>query len=131
MLWKDDYETGIATIDRQHKTLVGMTTILEEATKAYEEMTQETGEILKDLVDYVKVHFRDEEEVMKKISFPEYSRHVELHKELVNEVRDILLVLKNGGRINNAELLVFLQKWLLEHIIIEDKKIGQYLFGNL
>ncbi len=131
MLWKDDYETGIATIDRQHKTLVGMTTILEEATKAYEEMTHETGEILKDLVDYVKVHFRDEEEVMKKISFPEYSRHVELHKELVNEVRDILLVLKNGGRINNAELLVFLQKWLLEHIITEDKKIGQYLFGNL
>ena len=130
MLWKDDYATGIVVIDEQHKKLVDMTTILEDATKAHEEMTYETGKILKDLVDYVKVHFRDEEEVMKKISFPEYSRHVELHKKLVNEVRDILLVLKKGGRINNKELLIFLQRWLVEHILTEDKKIGQYLLGN-
>ncbi len=68
---------------------------------------------------------------MKKISFPEYSKHVELHKELVNEVREILLFLKNGGSINDAELLIFLQKWLVEHINTEDKKIGQYLLGDL
>lgn len=130
MRWKSDYEVGIVAIDQQHKKLVEMIEMLEEATQGSDQMTQETGNILKELVEYVKNHFSDEEQVMKKISYPEYSRHKKLHKELVDEVRDILLTLKNGGYISNTDLLRFLKKWFVEHILMEDKKIGEYLFGR-
>ncbi len=59
MLWKDEYATGISAIDCQHQKLVHMATVLEEAVKAHKEMTYATGETLRELVDYVKVHFRD------------------------------------------------------------------------
>jgi len=130
MRWESDYEIGIVAIDQQHKKLVEMIKILENATQGVDQMTQETGIILKELVEYVKNHFSDEEQVMKKISYPEYSNHKKKHKELVDEVRGILISLKNGAYISNTALLQFLKKWLLEHILMEDKKIGDYLFGT-
>ncbi len=127
MRWDSMYEVGIVTIDSQHKRLVEMIAELEDAVSGTDRMTEHTGNILKKLVDYVKNHFHDEEQIMMKMLYPDLQAHKRHHKELVNEVREILLILKNGGYISNSALLEFLKKWLSEHILMEDKKIGQYL----
>jgi len=126
MKWQNSFSTGIKKIDEEHKILVQLLNKLESSI-ASEDEERVIALVLRDLVDYVKFHFKSEEEVMKKINFPDLHRHKKLHKNLVHEVATILVDLKNGRDWSGQELIAFLQHWLMEHIIGEDLKIGQYL----
>ena len=127
MEWQKDYNTGITSIDEQHQKLCHMTSKLDAAMDS-DEVNQMMGQILKELVEYVKFHFTDEEKIMKNLSFPDLERHKKLHKDLVTQVANILVDIKNGKDISALELVVFLQKWLIGHIVGEDKKIGDYFY---
>jgi hemerythrin-like metal-binding protein len=125
MKWQKDYNIGITVVDEQHKKLCSMLTNLENSINS-DDVYQVMGDILKELVQYTKYHFEEEEKVMQRISYPDFEKHKKLHKDLVNEISIILLDLKNGKKINAFELKTFLQKWLIDHILGEDKKIGEY-----
>jgi len=125
MKWKKDYNTGITSIDEQHQELCYMISKLDAAMDS-DEVNQIMGKVLKELVEYVKFHFNDEEETMSRISYPDLEHHKELHKDLVNQVVNILVDIKNGKDISALELEVFLQQWLIDHILGEDKKIKDY-----
>ena len=129
MEWKSIYEVGITKVDSEHQILVELINRLENAM-ANGNSNEVIGNVIKDLVDYVKIHFKSEEEVMKKIGFPELERHKELHKGLVNDVARILVDLKNGKTWTTQELMGFLHSWLANHILEEDRKIGRFL-GNI
>ncbi len=124
MVWKADFEIGITLIDEQHKKLVEM---LSELNTTHEPINEMTGKVIKEMVEYVKVHFKDEEAIMKRIGFTEYHSHKKLHQNLVNEIAAILVDLKNGKEITNFELRSFLERWLIDHILIEDRRIGLFL----
>lgn len=126
MKWEKDYNTGIPSIDEQHQELCYMISKLDASIDS-DKSKQTVGNILKELVVYVKFHFTDEEKVMRQISYPDFERHKKLHKNLVSQVVNILVDIKNGNDINALELEIFLQKWLIDHIIGEDKKIKDYI----
>ena len=125
MKWQKDYNIGITVVDEQHEKLCSMLTDLETSIKS-DDVYQAMGDILKELVQYTKYHFEEEEKVMQRISYPDFEEHKKLHKDLVNEIVTILVDLKNGKEISAFELKEFLQKWLMDHILVEDKKIGEY-----
>ena len=129
MEWRDDYSVGITSIDEQHQKLCIMISKLEKSVKP-NDACQVMGEVLKDLVEYVKFHFQDEEKVMSRIGYPELKQQKDKHKELVGQVVNILLDLKNGITIERNELYFFLKNWLVHHILEEDKKIGDYLCSS-
>lgn len=126
MEWKDEYAIGVKEIDNQHRELVAMVTRLENALSTNKEK-QEIGNMLKFLVDYTKKHFTAEEEIMTVSGFSDHNRHKELHKNLIKEVMDVLLGLKKGRAIEPEKLISFLSDWLVNHIIDEDKKIGEHI----
>ncbi len=128
MDWSKEYEIGIKVVDQQHEKLLDMINQLKGAI-GKDNVTKIMGDILRGLVDYVKFHFDDEEKVMHRISYPEIERHKKLHKELVEEVAMILLKIKKGKVITPQELMDFLQRWLIDHIMTEDKKIGEFFFA--
>ncbi len=128
MDWSKDYEIGIKVVDQQHEKLLNMINKL-EGSIGKENVLKVMGDILRDLVDYVKFHFQDEEKVMKRISYPDLERHKKLHEELVDQVTEILIKIKKGEVITASELMGFLQRWLLDHIMAEDKKIGEFFFA--
>ncbi len=80
-------------------------------------------DVLIELAAYVKYHFEKEEKIMQNISYPDLERQKMLHKDLVNQIVTILVDLKNGKEVSALELKTFLQKWLIDHILGEDKKI--------
>ena len=125
MKWQKDYNIGITVVDEQHEKLCSMLTNLETSIKS-DGTCQIMGDILKELVQYTKYHFEEEEKIMQRISYPDFEKHKKLHKDLVNKIVIILVDLKKGKEISAFELKTFLQKWLIDHILGEDKKIGEY-----
>lgn len=125
MEWKKEFETGVKSIDHEHHKLVTMITKLQNSLKDGF-VTQMTGQIIKEIVEYTKEHFASEELVMEKIHYPELDEHKKMHRNLIDHVVEMLKGLKVGEQVTSLDLIDFLKNWLRDHILKEDKKIGEY-----
>ncbi len=127
MLWNKNYEIGVSEVDNQHKKLFGIIEKMENALKEGR-IDQEVGAIFKELVDYTKYHFKSEEEVMKKYGYPHLEKHKKLHAQLINEIKKLLLQLKEGKAVT-IELFKLVKTWIVNHVLKEDLKIRSFING--
>jgi len=125
IIWKKEYRIGVDTIDEQHRHLFKMLSDL-EFSLPQGVVNPVVGKTLKKIVDYIQNHFRDEEAFMEQIQFPETETHKKAHVKLTNDVKDILLKLKDGGNFTALELMEFLREWVTRHILQEDAQIGKF-----
>jgi hemerythrin-like metal-binding protein len=124
--WQESYKVGHDTIDNQHRKLVTMIGELQRSLDnghSYEVMS----ETLKELVDYTQYHFRDEEKIMQEIGHQGIDYHKYLHRQMLEQVVQILSDLKQGKQYTPQDLISYLTNWLTEHIVAEDGKIGHSL----
>ena len=126
MIWSDKYCIGVDEVDAQHEELFNKANSFIYAVK-HNHGNSEIGNMLKILINYTNVHFESEEELMGKIQYPKLPDHHKLHKDLVNDIVNILKKIKNGERYNAIELIRFLEDWLSHHILQDDMKIGKYI----
>jgi hemerythrin len=127
-VFKDDYRTGIASIDEEHEKL------FEIADRAYETLVDEfipdkydyIVDILKELTAYAAFHFEHEEEYMASIRYKKLMSHKVEHQDFVEKIAsyDLSEVDENQKGVI-LELLDFLNDWLIHHILENDKLIGQ------
>jgi len=125
---KDEYRLGVLNIDEQHAKL------FELGGKAYKllkdryiiDKYDRIVEILKELSNYAETHFKDEEEYMKSIKYPNLFTQKIQHQEFIKAVENV-----DFNRIDEnqdeyiMEILNFVAKWLTEHIIKEDLLISK------
>ncbi|MFC1673312.1 bacteriohemerythrin [Pseudomonadota bacterium] len=125
--WSADLSVGIEEIDDEHRNLVICIDDLFTACFAGQG-PQVLGGILKRLQKYTREHFAHEEDFMRKIKYPGLAEHRAIHTELVSELDDIIDEFKasNSHELSN-KTLQFLEDWLTQHIMIEDRKIGKYV----
>lgn len=127
-LWRPSYEIGIGEIDMQHRHLVGIINELFDAMK--EGHGQDAlNHVLEGLVEYIDVHFRTEEELMRAAEYPEFDYHKIEHEFLTRQVQLLQKRREQGERIATPELMNFLRGWLENHITVSDKAFGRYHKG--
>ena len=127
--WTNSYSVRNETIDNQHKKLVGMINELYDAFingKANEVIS----EILKRMVEYTDYHFATEEKIFEKYNYPMFDEHKEKHEGFVKKVIDFQIGYEACDVSLSYEVMDFLRKWLIEHIMGEDKKYMKYFLEN-
>ncbi|HDS16173.1 MAG TPA: bacteriohemerythrin [Proteobacteria bacterium] len=129
MPWSSSFENGVAEFDRQHHRLVALVNELYKAMKRGESRDV-AGQVLDELVDYTNTHFADEERLMVECKYPDYDRHVALHRDLVAKVVDFQKKFKAGQSTLSLDLLTFLKDWLIGHIKGVDRKYGPFFNGK-
>ena len=125
MEWNDAYSVKIFSIDSQHKNLVALVNNLNSAMrqgKGKELMSK----VLQDLISYTKVHFKTEEDLMVKHTYPEYEAHKKEHDDLTAKVLDFYTRFQSGNTFITVEVMNFLRDWLVNHILGSDKKYGPF-----
>ncbi len=128
--WSSDLETGIKSIDEQHKKLFSI------ANSFYNAMKEGKGrEVIKDIVrellDYSKYHFQTEESYFKKYDYPEFEEHKKEHDFFVNKVKEILKELEEGKTISvTISTYNFLVSWVKNHIMKTDMKYRDFLLSK-
>lgn len=131
MKWNNKYLIGIKEVDNQHKRLVECITRFKDSISDEKKDTiDEMGKVLGFLVNYTNYHFESEEALMERIGYPELEEHKAIHRDLVTELKKILIKLKSKESYKPIEFYYFLMKWLTEHIEDEDNKIGKYYKDN-
>ncbi|MDX2480624.1 MAG: bacteriohemerythrin [Desulfuromusa sp.] len=125
--WKDEYNTGVALMDRQHRRLVDLINQLFQCMKDGGDRML-LAEVVDELVSYTVTHFRAEEEVMQKHNYPDFAAHQQIHKNFVEKVGVYAEKLKSGERLPPADIYNFLKDWLISHIEKQDRDgYGKYL----
>ena len=124
--WNERYSIGAPEIDEQHKKMLE---IVNDFMRAKEtgEVDKVIKQILTELVEYTKYHFRAEEEHMKANQYINLAHHIHQHKDLIRQIVLILNNMKAGKLAITDDLYALLKNWLINHIIIEDKKYGSFL----
>lgn len=124
--WSEEISVGIQELDEQHKQLVALTNRLFDAMTSGKG-TEETKQIMNELIQYTIIHFAVEECLFRIFEYPDYEEHCEHHQQLIEQAKEINLKVQSGERTVNTELLFFLKRWLTNHIMVEDKKYGPFL----
>jgi hemerythrin-like metal-binding domain len=125
--WTSNLTVGVISIDQQHKTLFDKANQLFEAGKN-NKSKEFISEMLDFLDDYTKQHFKSEEAYMQSINYPGLAAQKKMHEDFISE----LAKLKKEYQASGGNILVILNAnqmvvdWLLKHISVEDKKIGDY-----
>jgi hemerythrin len=128
--WQSSYSVGIKVIDEQHMKLIKLTNKLFSSCLSGQERSKADSifmEVLQEVIDYAGYHFSTEEKIMERINYPEYKihkrEHVNFVKEVLHKVEDF-----NSSNVHTPlSFVYYLRDWVLEHIAVNDKKLGQYL----
>ena len=129
MEWSEQLSTGIASVDRQHKVIVGYINELYDGIERGE-VKGVLDTILMGLVSYTRTHFAYEEMMFKVYDYAEKKEHLEVHERMVARVADFRDRFKAGETDIGPELLEFLKDWLYHHILEDDMAYTEYLIGK-
>jgi hemerythrin len=125
IIWEGKYSIGLQKIDDQHKKLFEFLNFYYDSI-ALGTSSESTKVTLENLIDYASYHFKDEEKLMSSISGADFSSHFNEHKFFIMKVTELQNKLPSGKKIT-YELFDFMKEWVLNHILISDKKIEPYL----
>ena len=129
LVWNDTYSVGIPSIDEQHKKILDMINELSLSLINKEDESRQVLVILK-LASYTISHFRHEENIFDKYNYEETDEHKESHKKLIERVDDFQTRLTENKEDIGEELLGFLITWLLNHILLMDKRYMPFMKKN-
>ena len=125
--WDNKYSVDIFLMDGHHKKLFSI------LNKIYELMAQGADDegiikIIAELLDYTHYHFREEEEMMEKIGYPDIVNHKREHERFVAKVTEFHTSAKNGMAIFVAVKVANVGvDWLKQHILTVDAKYDKYI----
>lgn len=123
--WSENFSIKCEPIDTQHKHLFELGNMMLKVAGTQENLAKIKGTIVA-LYDYVKTHFKAEEDYMATIHYPLLTEHHRFHEEIIQRMNSIM---KSSS---NLDALVYkfkrlLSNWISEHILIEDKKIAAFM----
>lgn len=123
--WNDHLETGIATVDEQHKKIVEIINRLAETL--VDASDDEIAEVFDELKNYASYHFETEEALWSEhlSQDSEYLAHQKSHATFMPEVLEIQKEHSEQPLTSVLEHVVqFLIRWLVLHIIYDDKRMA-------
>ena len=127
VVFSNEYLTGIALIDNEHKELFRIIGEVQRVIKdefipdKYDEIVY----LLEEMKRYTIFHFSDEEKYMESIQYEGLAAQKRAHDAFIAKLNDMDLEhIDEHQQETLEELLEFLTEWLVNHILNSDKKIG-------
>jgi len=128
-IWDKRLETHHAEIDLQHRTLFDA---LFRLRSALEE--GHAGQELRRTFDFLKaysaIHFRLEEDLMALHGYSREANHRAWHQRFTAQVQALAEDSVGDPETKGSELVHFLETWLQEHILEEDRRMVAEIQGQ-
>jgi len=131
IIWEDRYDTHIEHIDTQHKKLVDLINDLYHACLVGQSSADTVfKEAMSRMVEYVHFHFTEEQELLKRINYPEYHDHKNQHDSLIKDILEAAKEFDEGKKFVPNHFVRTLKDWVLSHIAVYDKNYALFIAGQ-
>jgi hemerythrin len=130
MPFTDDMSVKVKLFDSEHKKLIDLAEALAVALKSGN-IRINVPDLIEDLVQYSKTHFKNEEEMMQQYNYPGYETQKKQHNEFIIKVSDMKRDYdpKNDPKVAQQTFAI-LQAWIGHHILKVDKEYGDFFNGK-
>lgn len=129
-VWKKEFELGIKSIDEQHQELLNIGNkvydLINEDSLGTNELRERFLDLIGELKDYTKYHFRTEEDLFLKYQYTGTMDHIKEHREFIDYI-DNIIVDDSFNREELDQLLKKLVNWVFNHIITTDFLYKEFL----
>lgn len=115
--WRKGFKVNIDQVDEEHQHLFFLVKALNLGS---------VEKTVEELLDYVVVHFSNEQALMEKSGYPAFEQHLKLHEDFASHVADFLGNGEAWTEERIQELRRFLNKWLVGHIMTHDLRFGRW-----
>jgi hemerythrin-like metal-binding protein len=126
LTWSHECIVGVEAMDDQHgilmDTLNEIRTMLVHGANRRDLCLQ-----LERLIEFTRMHFQCEEQLLKQQFFPEVNEHRTAHNHLLSQLYAALEHLNRDEFVHFSSLLEFLPAWYLEHVEQLDRPYGKWL----
>ena len=130
LIWDRTLSVEVEEIDDDHRRLVDLFNILNHALEDGESADYVEA-VLTELINCTVWHFSHEERLMLKHGFDDTEEHKTEHGDLIESVKSLQQRFREEGKQLSADDIAFLERWLTEHILDADMKMGAYLAGEM
>lgn len=122
LIWQDDYECGVASIDHEHRQLI------EAINDLYGRLEDDGADVrvaaaLGEIHGLIESHFALEEKLMRDAGYANYGPHKADHDRLLDDIRDIMDGVHSGGGNLGAPLGERLRAWFSDHFRTLDRDL--------
>jgi hemerythrin-like metal-binding protein len=124
--WCDEYSVNVEEIDIQHKKILELVNNLHASVENRLDK-QELERLLIELVDFTRMHFTTEEQLMKKYDYPELVKHQNEHNILLQHLDNLVAAVSRGKYPTFYSDYDVSSDWALIHISETDKRLGAFL----
>jgi hemerythrin-like metal-binding protein len=126
LVWDHVLSVGVDEVDDDHRKLVDLFNMLNHSVIEGDD-PEYLAAILEELINCTAWHFSHEERLMLKHGYEGLAEHKEEHKELVKSAKELQQKILQAGNLVATEDIEFLERWLTEHILTTDMRMGSYL----
>ncbi|MDH5717384.1 MAG: bacteriohemerythrin [Spirochaetia bacterium] len=127
--WSNDLSINVQEIDDQHQKLVDMINSLHKAMNDGQSQ-QIIGKIIKNMVEYTESHFQLEENYFEQFNYDLRDEHKKEHDQFIEKAQKLQNDYFEGSIRIGIETMQFLKEWLVDHIMVSDKKFVQCFHEN-
>lgn len=132
LLWNEAFSLGIPEIDTQHQYLFSIYHSLDEIQNETAQFDRvKAMELLKHLEEYAKFHFSTEEQLLQQAGCSEYEKQCKSHALFSKTIGEFAKELSYENPHYFENLLIFIKKWLISHILKQDRAYRACLLAYL
>ena len=123
---------GVPEIDAEHEKLFDLITKTNNTLHKGEDSVSEAMTLLNELKQYAASHFAHEEAYMEQIHDAELERQKKEHASFIEKINSYSFadVTEENAKAIMLDLLEYLSKWLMGHILGSDILIGHFKIEN-
>lgn len=123
IIWHDKYDTGIESIDREHRNLVDIINRFHADMNSRRIDKEESfRSAAHNLMNYVKEHFSNEEKWMLEAKYPDYDLQHAAHQHFIKVFVEDVMAFSSYNPHSAYHFLEFLKDWFLSHVAISDNQ---------
>ncbi len=125
--WRDEFRTGIASVDHEHEALIALLNDLHAGIQTGAD-DQAVADFLGEVHAQISAHFALEEKIMRARGYDQYADHKADHEALLDGIRDIMDDHARGAYADYDEVLsAHLQSWFTQHFKTKDARLHRML----
>jgi hemerythrin len=113
-------------MDDQHGILMDTMIELRQAV-AHGECREQISEVLDRLIEFTRMHFASEEQLMESYSYPDVATHCVAHQRILAQILQASQRVQHGEKIQMRSLFSMLRESYTEHIADMDQEYGPWL----
>jgi hemerythrin len=126
LTWNHACTVGVKAMDDQHGIL--MDTLNELRLAMVRGWGREqVSELLDRLIEFTRMHFWSEEQLMEQTGFLGLAEHRAEHHRLLAQILQLAHRLQHGEAVHTSDSLCFLHDWFIDHLEGLDQQYGAWL----